>query len=304
MDLLQLRCFCVVAKYENCSRAANELCVSQPAVSNMISRLEAELGVSLFDRVGRSLRLNTFGHCFYEDVQDVLKRLDKAQERLQNLSKPTENILLWSTAGIMFTTELLQKFSGKYPNVKVVNINPSKTLNARNSCDAEVPDYDIVFWSAPDAFDAPSAKCVLSENFLLVTPLDHELSKRRGVDVSSLSGYPLISCAESSSIGRAQWEIYEKLNLTANVVYKCTTVFSAVNHVQNGLGITLLPDITIRKFFKHLVAFAKIQIPDGAHRDIYLSFSEDKYVTNGMRLFADFTEAYFRDLSEQYKMDT
>ena len=64
MDLLELRYFQAVARHQHVSRAAAELRVAQPALSRAIARLEAELGVPLFDRRGRRVRLNRFGAMF------------------------------------------------------------------------------------------------------------------------------------------------------------------------------------------------------------------------------------------------
>ena len=64
MELSQLKYFEIVAKHEHITRAAEELHIAQPSLSKAISRLEAELGVELFDRQGRNIKLNSFGRVF------------------------------------------------------------------------------------------------------------------------------------------------------------------------------------------------------------------------------------------------
>src|SRR6266702_2854209 len=76
MDLLQLRYFQAVARHQHVSRAAVELRVAQPALSRAIARLEAELGVPLFDRRGRRVRLNRFGAMFLARADRALGELD------------------------------------------------------------------------------------------------------------------------------------------------------------------------------------------------------------------------------------
>ena len=84
VDLLQLRYFQAVARHQHVSRAAAELHVAQPALSRAIARLEAELGVPLFDRRGRRVRLNRFGAMFLARAERALGELDQGQHELRD----------------------------------------------------------------------------------------------------------------------------------------------------------------------------------------------------------------------------
>lgn len=64
MELLQLKYFCTVARLEHMTKAAEELRIAQPALSRKIARLEESVGVPLFDRHGRRIRLNAYGKAF------------------------------------------------------------------------------------------------------------------------------------------------------------------------------------------------------------------------------------------------
>ena len=84
MDLLQLRYFQAVARYEHISRAAEELRIAQPSLSRAIARLEAELGSPLFDRQGRRIRLNQYGAMFLRHVDRALSELDDGRRALRD----------------------------------------------------------------------------------------------------------------------------------------------------------------------------------------------------------------------------
>ena len=88
MDLLQLRYFQVVARHQHVSRAATELRVAQPALSRAIARLEAEVGVPLFDRRGRRIRLNRFGAMFLARAGRALGELEQGQHELRDAAGP------------------------------------------------------------------------------------------------------------------------------------------------------------------------------------------------------------------------
>ena len=84
VDLIQLRYFQAVARHQHVSRAAEELGVAQPALSRSIGRLEAELGIPLFDRRGRRVVLNRFGALFLSRVGNALGQLEQGRRQLQD----------------------------------------------------------------------------------------------------------------------------------------------------------------------------------------------------------------------------
>lgn len=93
MKLQQLNYFKALAEKEHLFQTATELYISPPALSTAISRLEEELGVPLFDRVGRNIRLNENGKKFYSHVNSILGELDRACAELKNDSPVNLNSL-------------------------------------------------------------------------------------------------------------------------------------------------------------------------------------------------------------------
>ena len=87
MEQLQLKYFLTVADNQHIARSAEQLNVSQPAVSLAISRLEQELGVKLFDRVGRNIVLNEYGMVFYNHVNKVLQEEENVRLELEEMKK-------------------------------------------------------------------------------------------------------------------------------------------------------------------------------------------------------------------------
>lgn len=86
MELLQLQYFLVVARLEHVTEAARTLHVTQSSLSKTIQRLEEDLGVPLFDRIGRKLRLNEFGSQFLRRVERALFELEQGKQELRDLS--------------------------------------------------------------------------------------------------------------------------------------------------------------------------------------------------------------------------
>lgn len=119
VQLHQLKQFCVIARCEHISQAAAELFISQPTLTMNLQRLETELGVPLFDRVGRNIRLNHNGRRFYRHVEEALKELDTAKQELQEeATRPAA----FADALFNDTFTMLQQYLALDPNVKVVHL--------------------------------------------------------------------------------------------------------------------------------------------------------------------------------------
>ena len=102
MELTQLRYFQVAANYEHISRAAEALNISQPALSTMITRLEKELNVPLFDHNGRSIVLNENGRRFLKRVNHILTEVDSSKRELQEMANEHDNTISLAVSSSQF----------------------------------------------------------------------------------------------------------------------------------------------------------------------------------------------------------
>ena len=86
MELNQLKCFLEVARLEHITQAAEQLHITQPALSKVIARLEDDLGVKLFDREGKNIRLNEYGRVALRYAQRIMYTIGDLQAELEELS--------------------------------------------------------------------------------------------------------------------------------------------------------------------------------------------------------------------------
>src|SRR5688572_28405026 len=110
MDLQTLRSFQVVARLEHISRAAEDLHVSQPSLSRTIRNLENEIGVPLFDRQGRRIRLIRFGAAFLRRVDRGLGELDDARRELADAAGLEHGSISVATETLLTLSGLLARF--------------------------------------------------------------------------------------------------------------------------------------------------------------------------------------------------
>ena len=133
MELLQLRYFVAAAREENVTRAAQKLHIAQPALSQSIARLEEEMGVRLFDRVGKRIRLNAAGRELLRTVEPMLASLAAMPEKLQAIAdEEAETISLNVLVASHLITTLIISYRKTHPKT-----------NFKMSRDGDSLDWDF-----------------------------------------------------------------------------------------------------------------------------------------------------------------
>ena len=117
MELLQLKYFQTVAKLEHITKAAEVLQIAQPSLSKTITRLENDLGVPLFDRHNRQIKLNHFGKMFLQRVDKALMELEEGQREVQELAGLKKGSITLASSISKILPELMRGFMSKYPDV-------------------------------------------------------------------------------------------------------------------------------------------------------------------------------------------
>ena len=125
MDLLQLRYFQTVARTEHMTKAAQELFIAQPSLSKTIRRLEKEIGVPLFDRQGRSIKLNQFGKAFLGHLDTLFRELEEGQREVRDMAGLENGEVSLAATSLHWLPELLHRFQLLHP---AVHFNLSQCL--------------------------------------------------------------------------------------------------------------------------------------------------------------------------------
>src|SRR5579875_2690206 len=121
MELHQLAYFRTVARTQHFTQAAEQLAISQPALSRAIANLEQELGIPLFDRRGRSVVLNSYGKAFLQYVDQAVQSLAEGKEKIEELlgqAEGTVSLAFLHTLGVHIVPELIGAFHKLHPDVR------------------------------------------------------------------------------------------------------------------------------------------------------------------------------------------
>lgn len=242
MNLFHLRYFMKLAEEQHYTRAAEKLCISQPSLSNAISQLEKELGIRLFEKEGRRIRLTELGKQFYKCVEESLKTLDTGIETLQLASKGNGIVRLGilRVLGVDFIPELIASFKkadSKHDYVFTIETGVSQHLLEG----LELGNYDMVFATPPKNPGVFDFTPVAKQDLVMIVPDGHPLATEHNVDLRDTLEYPYVHFKKSSGMRGVIDELYEKIDAKPNVAYEIDEDQVVAGMVAAGFGIAIVP---------------------------------------------------------------
>ncbi|MGK4585631.1 LysR family transcriptional regulator [Kitasatospora sp. HPMI-4] len=283
MDLLSLRYFQAVARHEHISRAAEELRVAQPSVSRTIARLEAELGVPLFDRQGRRIRLNRYGTAFLRRVDRALAELDDARRELADAAGSDHGSLAVAAETLLTLSGMLAAFRARYPGVTVRLFQSS---NDRMNRQLQAREVDFCIASQPLNGSALCSVELVREEVLLAVPLGHRLAGRDRVDIAALAEEAFVSTRPGHWQRALLDRLFAEAGLTPVIGCEGDEPGATQNLISAGLGIGLVPEISRLASSHAPVSWVRLDVPD-CHRVLSLVWRRDGYLSTAARNFRE-----------------
>ena len=221
MNLAQLYYFKKLAELEHYTHAAKELYISQPALSDAIHSLENELGVPLFQRVGRNVRLTKYGAEFNEYVKAGLQEIDNGVAKAKSYTRGTEGNL---NLGAVFPVQgdyLPALFHGFERDVSAdVTFKLFQGFSLPLVDGLRRGEYDAVFAAKPAEADDLDCIPVVSHELVAVVNRKNDLARRRSVALDDLAGRPVITYRAGTPIGNDVSAILDEHDLAASQVYE------------------------------------------------------------------------------------
>lgn len=289
MDLLQLQYFCEIAKQENVSKAASALHISQPSLSKSLSSLERDLGVKLFDRVGKNIVLNRHGKLAYTEISQVLNILNNLQLQLSDIGEACGDIKLLTLAATKVMPNLLLDFYLQYPNINI-HIKQAATYDLQ-----QAHDYDFVVSATPGKYDQLTNIPLLHEDIVLAVNKNHPLARKKSISLSEAANESFISYSAGPSIRTLTDSLCLQAGFSPNILLECDAPSNYRSFMQTGLAVCLLPYQTQRALFSSDIVPVYLKDPI-CKRNIYLSYPKGKYLNTAMTIFQNFCVDYFKKI--------
>ena len=189
MELQHLRYFLDVARLESISRAAELNHVAQPAISRVIALLEKEFGSSLFDRVGRNIRLNTCGRILMQAVERSLSILDSVQDEINFAQgQLTGSVKVLMQAPVRRFGELCESFRKIYPLVELDVQKPPQEKQTRLG-----PGADLFIYMGAACYEGNyTSQTLITQDMVAVVKKENPLFEREQLQMKDLAQQELV----------------------------------------------------------------------------------------------------------------
>lgn len=292
MDLLQLRYFQTVARHEHMTRAAAELTIAQPSLSKMIANLEKELGVPLFDRHGRQIRLNKFGQIFLQRVERAFFELDEGKRQLQDMAGLEHGSIAIGTANVSLLAEILSVFCARYP---AISFRLFQQPNLAMIEQLEHGEIDICL--APPPVERAGIRWIslMTEEIFLIVPNNHRLAGRDSIDLSEVADDAFVSVKPGYGLRDITDQYCQQAGFTPKIIFEGDEPAAIRGLVRAGLGITFVPAVGWQNFIQQPdPSFSILRIAKPiCQSTIGLAWSEERYLSQAARQFRQFIIDYF-----------
>ncbi|QGZ65964.1 transcriptional regulator CynR [Paraburkholderia acidisoli] len=248
MMLRAIRYVITVAELKNFTRAAEVLHVSQPALSQQIRQLEAELGGELFDRSGRAISLTEFGRVYIEHAREALAHLDAGRRALHDVRDLTRGLLRLAytpTFAEYLIGPALRRFRAAHPAL-AIEVSERPLEDIEGGLERDELDLGIGFTDVRS--DEIDVRPLFAEQMALLVATRHPLARRReAVSSQQLESMPLALLSADFVVRRFADAYFRAHQLSPQVMLQANSVGTVLKLVKDGTLATLLPSAVLRE---------------------------------------------------------
>ncbi|SFM27595.1 LysR family transcriptional regulator [Salibacterium qingdaonense] len=293
MEIRQLKYFMEVAKREHITEAAEELHVAQSAVSRQIGNLEAELGVDLFVRQGRRVRLTPVGRVFLESSKKSLQMLENATQEVQEYLHPHRGTIRITYPISMAAYTLptaISSFRQTYPDA---NFHLKQNVYYDVLEEVMSGEFNMgLLAPVPEDHDQVYGHVLFTENVIALLPQDHALAGEPYVTLHQLREESFILLPEGMHFRELVIEACRKQGFEPKTAFEGDDVDALKGLVSAGLGIALIPEVTLVDTTPRYTVKKKIRNPD-VTRTVGLITPKERELLPTERIFFDFLHDFF-----------
>ena len=281
MELRHLRYFAAVAEAGHITRAAQQLGIQQPPLSQQIRALETGLGVVLFTRHPKGVTLTAAGTQFLAEARRILDGVAAMQARMARVAAGLRGLLAVgfssSAAAHALTPRVLRACRRDYPDIelRIAENNAAELTEAVAS-----GNLDCAFLRVPVSHPAGvTFEALMSEPVVLALPIDHALAEAYGADavvpLQALQGQPMILVRRHGAPGLYGnlLALLERRGIAVRVQAEVDRMMTNINLVAAGAGISVVP-ASMQGAHAHSVAFRRLPADASLQAPITLAFRE------------------------------
>lgn len=289
-NLNSLRYFTTVARTQHFTEAARKLYVSQSTLSKSIEALEQEIGVPLFVRTGRNVKLTRYGHILQDYVNKGLKEVDEGVSVIRELAHSVSGTISIGsifTVGAVFVPHILARFREAHPSV-TIDFCQTTTREILSLLQKEALDLGFAGEFDKAAYPTFSAEKILTEPLILIVPENHPFARagRTSVDFMELTEEEWIGYNQDTGIYLSIQNTLDKIGAEKEHPLRYSFMASEdstiVGMVRAGLGIGIIADIP--SINRNGVVPLRIDHPY-FYRNLYMIWNNASFLPEAARAF-------------------
>jgi DNA-binding transcriptional LysR family regulator len=247
VDTLGVQAFVSIADRASFQRAADELHISQTAITRRLQNLETHLGVKLIERTTRTVALTATGSEFLPQARRLMSELSSALAGILESGKARRGdvcIACVPTAGIQFLPRIIQEYSDSFPENRITILDHSSAavVDAVLRREAEL-GINVAQTHHPDLISVR----LLTDQFTLICRDDHALANKKSVAWKQLAPYPLIFAGEANANRNVLDQALGSSKVKLQLFYEVQRSSTALGLVAEGVAIAVVPQLAVQK---------------------------------------------------------
>ena len=240
-----------IADTQSTSKAAEELFIAQPSLSQALQRIERELGTHLFIREPRGMKLTYAGEKYYLMAKEILDIYSDFKSEITHINELKAGRLVIGIArymGMNILPNILPKFNKNYPNIEII-IREENTRVLENLVLGGNVDFALTHVHKKEMNEKINYEILKEDEFLLVTPKGYLINSdkikikngKSYVDLRDLEGEKFILLDINKGIRKVQDRTIKSYGISPDVVFTTKNFETAKRLAANGMGITIIP---------------------------------------------------------------
>lgn len=287
MNLKQLQYFLKLAETEHYRKAAESLFITEPSLNRAIREMEKELGIQLFEKRGRNIFLNKYGHLFLPYVKRSLQELERGVDLMKAYTRPDQGKITLGfiyTMGYTLVPEMIIQFQAVEGNDGITfDFHQGTTAALIKELKEEKIDAALCssVENEPDVLFYPVAE----EELVVAVPKGHPLSNRGSVSLKELEPYPVIAFDKSSGLNEMINKLLDQAQVHLKTACHVEEDNAMAGFVAAGYGVAILPDFYTLQYYN----LDRIPIADSFERRyLFLALLRQSQVLPVVERFRNF----------------
>ena len=274
----------MASRLKNITRAAERLRVSQPNITVAIKKLEAELGIQLFDRSQKQLALTPEGAVFLNRIELALRNIQDAVLEVNDykqLQKGTIKIGIPSMIGAYLFPKIFSSFQKQYSHLDIY-LYEEGSMAIREQLERDELDFGIVIIS--NAAQSLQLLPMSTSQIAACVPENHPLAAKKSIGIQDLTDADLIMLKEGSFLRHLVLDKLKAANITPNIVLESNQIETIKGLVSSGVGLAFLLDFIV----EGTPGIKALPLDEPIFVDVGLAWKKDRYISKAAQSFMDF----------------